>query len=151
MRDARLVRSLQRLATALGRLERQTAAGNDVSVSQLRVLTSLAAQGDPTTDDGVRISDLAQEQGLAVSTMTRNVALLEKKGWVSRRVGAADRRTVIVALTDTGRERSARLRTSTLGSFARAFDAFHPSDSVVRAVALDRVAAALEKVTSPPS
>src|SRR5688572_6708795 len=107
MRDARLVRSLQRLATALGRLERQTAAENDVSVSQLRVLTCLGAHphGSETGEAsdagkrGVRISDLAHEQGLAVSTMTRNIALLEKKGWVSRHTGAADRCTVMVVLT----------------------------------------------------
>ena len=67
--DQRLFRSLKRLASALARLERQTAAENDVSVSQLRVLLFLAEQ-----DDGVRISDLAVDQGLAVSTMTRNVA-----------------------------------------------------------------------------
>src|SRR5262245_29290762 len=97
---------------------------------------------------GIRISDLAHEQGLAVSTMTRNLSLLEKKGWIVRQIGADDRRTVLVALTEEGGRRSRRLQQSTLGIFGRAFRAFHPTDRVERAVALDRVAAALEKVAS---
>lgn len=139
--DQRLVRSLKRLAIALARLERQTAADHDVSVSQLRILLFLAEQ-----TRGMRISDLADEQGLAVSTMTRNVDLLEKKGLITRQTGAEDRRTVMVELTARGQERSATLQQTTSGAFGRAFGGFHPSDRVERAVALDRVAAALEKV-----
>jgi len=142
MSDRRLVQSVQRLATALSRLERQTAAEHDVSVSQLRVLMHLA-QGE---NSGVRISDLAQEQGLAVSTMTRNLGLLEKKGLITRIAGAQDKRTVVARLTDAGLARSRLLKTTTVGLFGKAFHAFHPSDRVERAVALDRVAAALEKV-----
>ena len=137
----RLVRSVQRLAQALARLERHTAAEHGVSVSQLRVMMSLThAPG------GIRISDLAHEQGLAVSTMTRNLSLLERKGWIQREIGRDDRRTVLVTLTGDGRDVSRRLQQSTLGIFGRAFRAFHPTDRVERAVALDRVAAALEKV-----
>jgi DNA-binding MarR family transcriptional regulator len=143
MRETRLIRSLQRLATALGRLERQTAAEHEVSVSQLRVLMHLGQ-----TRRGLRISDLAADQGLAVSTMTRNLTLLEKKGWVERQTGASDRRTVNVLLTPDGRRHSQRLQSTTIGLFDRAFHAFHPSDKVERAVALDRVAAALEKLAT---
>ena len=141
MSEKRLVQSVQRLANALGRLERQCAAENDVSVSQLRVLLYLA-----DADAGVRISDLAQDQGLAVSTMTRNVGLLEKKGWITRETGADDRRTVLVGLTPAGDHVSGTLLRSTHGFFGRAFERFHPTDRVERAVALDRVAAALEKI-----
>ncbi len=142
--DQRLFRSLKRLASALARLERQTAADHEVSVSQLRVLLFLAEQ-----DDGVRISDLAVDQGLAVSTMTRNIALLEKRQLTSRQTGVADRRTVMISLTDAGRELSGVLQRTTAGLFGRAFGGFHPSDRLERAVALDRVAAALERVATP--
>jgi len=142
--DQRLFRSLKRLAHALARLERQAAAENDVSVSQLRVLLFLAEQAG-----GVRISDLAVDQGLAVSTMTRNVALLQKQGLTSRQTGVADRRTVMVSLTHGGRELSEALQRTTVGLFGRALGGFHPSDRVERAVALDRVAAALERVATP--
>ena len=93
----------------------------------------------------MRISDLAEDQGLAVSTMTWNLKLLEDKGWVRRVPGADDRRTVKVELTNGGREVAAKLSNTNVARFSHAFREFHPSDRVERAVALDRVAAALEK------
>ncbi len=141
--DQRLLRSVQRLSAVLGRLERQTAARYDISVSQLRVLLTLAERGGA---EGLRVTDLAADQGLAVSTMTRNLAHLEKKGWVGRAVAAADRRVVHVRLTEEGTAQARILLGTTVGVFNRAFAAFHPTDRVERAVALDRVAAALEAI-----
>lgn len=140
MSDTRLLRSVQRLASALGKLERQTAARAGVTVSQMRVLLHL----DQAGTQPVRIGTLAEDQGLAISTMTRNIALLERRAWVRRESGAADRRTVHVVLTDAGREKAASLQNTTLSRFQRAFHTFHPTDRVERAVALDRVAEALE-------
>jgi len=91
------------------------------------------------------VSDLADEQGLAVSTMTRNLKLLEDKGWVHRVPGTDDRRTVQVALSESGRALATRLSDTNVARFSRAFGEFHPTDRVERAVALDRVAAAIEK------
>ena len=142
MTDTRLLRSVQRLASALARMERQAAASLDVSVSQMRILLTLAQAGMHL----VRISDLAEEQGLAVSTMTRNLQLLEDKGWVRRLHGTEGRRSVQVELSEGGRELAGRLSETKVARFSRAFREFHPSDSVERAVALDRVAAAIEKV-----
>lgn len=141
MSEGRLLHSVQRLAAALARLERQAAADGGVTVSQLRVLVYL-----DQTADGVRMSDLALDQGLAVSTMTRNVAVLARKGWVTRQAGGSDKRTVQVSLTEEGRRMAKSLQGVALGKLSRAFHAFHPSDRVERAVALDRVAAAIERV-----
>jgi len=135
------LRSVQRLASALTKLERQAAAAAGVSVSQMRILLSLEQAGR-----NLRISDLADDQGLAVSTMTRNLKLIEgEKGWVRRVPGVVDKRTVEIELTDVGREVAASLSDTNVAQFSRAFREFHPSDRVERAVALDRVAAALEK------
>jgi len=135
----RLLRSVERLSTALAKLERRIAADGGVSISQLRILSHLSRQGE------ARVSDMAQDLGLSVSTMTRNVAHLCRKGWLRRQVGAADKRTVRVSLTPNGREVSDGLQSSNTVELLNAFDAFHPTDRVERAVALDRVAAALEK------
>jgi DNA-binding MarR family transcriptional regulator len=141
MSETRLLRSVQRLASALTKLERQAAAAAGVSVSQMRILLSLEQAGR-----NLRISDLADDQGLAVSTMTRNLKLLEgEKGWVRRVPGTIDKRTVEIELTDAGREVAASLSDTNVAQFSHAFRQFHPSDRVERAVALDRVAAALEK------
>lgn len=141
MRSERLVDSLRRLATALGRAERVMAQAQDVSVSQWRLLTAMLAR-----PGGVQVSTLAQEQGLMVSTMTRNLQKLEARGWLRRDTGAKDRRTITVTLTPLGAERAQALRQATDALYRRAFADFHPTDRIERAVALDRVAAALEKV-----
>ncbi len=140
MTEDKLLRSVQRLSTALARMERQVAARGGVSVSQLRVMIYL----HESSDDGIRISDLAEDQGLAVSTMTRNLALLEKKGWIARKQGAEDRRTVLIALTELGREVANGLQSTTLGQLNQVFRAFPDQDRTERAVALERVAAAIE-------
>jgi DNA-binding MarR family transcriptional regulator len=144
MSETRLVKSIQRLASALAKQERQTAAGFGVSVSQMRILLSLEQASGP-----LRISDLAEEQGLAVSTMTRNLALLEEKGWLRRAPGEEDKRTVKVELSDGGRELAGKLSGTNIARFSHAFREFHPSDRVERAVALDRVAAAIEHIDDP--
>src|SRR5438093_4643875 len=140
MSEERLLRSVRRLSSALSKLERRAASTRGVSVSQMRILMAL----DPVQNGGVRVTDMAEEQGLAISTMTRNLALLEKRGWIERAAAALDRRSVRIALTDSGRQLAAALSEVTVTRFSRAFRTFHPSDRVERAVALDRVAAALE-------
>ena len=71
--------------------------------------------------------------------------LLERHGYLGRSQGENDRRTVLVHLTDSGRQLARSLGDTNIAKFSHAFSAFHPSDRVERAVALDRVAAALEK------
>jgi MarR family transcriptional regulator, organic hydroperoxide resistance regulator len=138
--EQKLLKSVQRLASALARMERHAAQRGGVSLSQFRIMLRLEQEGDR----GLRVSDLADDQGLAVSTMTRNLALLERKGWVARAPGNDDKRTVRVVLTDVGRETSERLQGEALGRLSKAFRTFHPTDRVERAAALDRVAAAIE-------
>ena len=143
MNQERLLRSVQRLSSVLSRLERQTAAASGVSVSQMRLLVYLEQSAEK---GGGRLSDLAEDQGLALSTMTRNVTLLEEKGWVQRVTREDDRRVVTVSLTESGRQLAASLHGNSVARFAGAFRSFHPSDRVERAVAVDRVAEALERV-----
>jgi DNA-binding MarR family transcriptional regulator len=142
--ESRFVRSIWRISGVLHRLERQAAASQNVTPSQLRLLVSLSC-----SDQGRRVSDVASEQGLDVSTMTRNLAQLEKRGWLQRQAGKQDRRTIEVSLTEAGRQQAGALRQATTALLQRAFSSFHPSDRAERAVALDRVAAALEKLEPP--
>lgn len=141
MNESRFARSLWRMSCVLQRLERRAAADQQVTPSQLRLLLSLGR-----SENGRRVSDLAQEQGLDVSTMTRNLAQLEKRGWLTREPGKEDRRTTEVLLTAQGRQRAEALRQVIRRLCQRAFLSFHPSDRAERVVALDRVATALEKL-----
>jgi DNA-binding MarR family transcriptional regulator len=54
-------------------------------------------------DDGPRrITELADREGLAQPTMTLMVKRLLERGWVARERDAADRRAVLVSLTEEG-------------------------------------------------
>jgi DNA-binding MarR family transcriptional regulator len=140
--STRLLRSVQRLGTAFGRLERMAASAHDVTVAQLRVLAAL----DERNATGATVGELAEDQGVAISTMTRNLIVLERLGYARRAPDGIDRRAVRVQLTDIGRQQARLLKESTLVRLGQAFSTFHPTDRIERAVALDRVAAALERV-----
>ncbi len=141
--NTRLLRSVQRLGSAFARLERAAATAGAVTVPQLRLLHELQS----CSDGGVTVGELAEQQGVAISTMTRNLAVLERAGLLARTPGEADRRTVRVALTAAGEARAAAVLTATLALLGDALAGFHPSDRIERAVALERVAAALERIT----
>ncbi|MEZ4270274.1 MAG: MarR family transcriptional regulator [Myxococcota bacterium] len=141
----RLLRSLRRLAIVLVRHERRFAAEQGLSASQVRVLATLRDMAG--SDDGTCISQLANDQGLALSTMTRNLALLERKGWLKRVAGETDRRTVLIQLTQEGLQQADRLAQLSHQKLSDVFARTHPSDRLEQAVALNRVAVALEKST----
>ena len=79
----------------LGALERQ-AAGHDVSLVQTRLLGVLR-------DRRPSMQELAKLLGLDKSSVSGLVDRAERRGLVARVPSAADRRSVLVSLTDQGR------------------------------------------------
>lgn len=75
----------------------------DVSLPMWRVLASLLHQ------DGQRMTHLAEHTSTDISTLSRLVASLEKKGLVLRTPAPDDRRSVIVGFTDAGRDLAGRI------------------------------------------
>jgi len=139
-RGERLARAVQRLGRALARLEREMAVLHRVTVAQLRTLVVLS-EGAST------VTVLAQTECVAVSTMTRNLVVLERLGFVSRQDGAVDRRTVLADLTGAGQVLAQAIAKSTATRLSGAFAGFHATEQVERAAAVDRVAASLERET----
>jgi DNA-binding MarR family transcriptional regulator len=137
-RGERLARAVQRLGRALQLVEREVAVAHKVTVAQLRTLAVL-------TEGAATVSALAQAEGVAVSTMTRNLAVLERLGFLTRQDGAVDRRTVLAALTESGEALARDIAKATGARLSAAFGGFHPTEQVERAAAVDRVAAALER------
>ncbi len=137
----RLFQALERLENVLARFERGLAQEAELSVSQLRLLLHISQS---PKHDGARISDLAKAQTLAISTMTRNLGVLQKKGWIDKRDAQQDKRSAQIFLTDEGRQKVLQLQSLRQQRFHRAFSQVHPSERVERAVALDRVARSLE-------
>lgn len=52
----------------------------------------------------MRAGDLAQQEGLEQSTLSRRIGLMEERGLVRRQVDPADRRAQLLELTKAGRK-----------------------------------------------
>jgi DNA-binding MarR family transcriptional regulator len=70
----------------------------DVSLTSASTMSTLSRTGP------LRLTDLAAVEGIAQPSMTSLVTGLERSGLVERRPDPGDRRVVLVALTDAGRE-----------------------------------------------
>jgi DNA-binding MarR family transcriptional regulator len=71
--------------------------GSGVRVTQYTILASLMLMGPQP------IGDLARALGLERTTLSRNLDLLESKGWVESHAGEDDARARIASVTDAGR------------------------------------------------
>ena len=68
-----------------------------ISISQSHILDTLAEEGDMT------MQQLARRMFKSVSTMTRVVGQLVRRGYVKRRQNSEDRRVVHVSITPQGK------------------------------------------------
>jgi DNA-binding MarR family transcriptional regulator len=68
-----------------------------IRATQFTILTNLILRG-PTA-----LGVLAKGLGLERTTLTRNLALLDARGWVVIRPGDADSRSRIITVTEAGR------------------------------------------------
>lgn len=97
MADTKTVRALQVVARALGRLGRERARAGDVTPQQAEALQLIAERGAMST------STLALVLGIDPSTASRNLAGLERAGFIVRKRGAEDGRQTDVRLTPRGK------------------------------------------------
>lgn len=87
--------SVMRLAR---RLRNEREPSNELSVSQYSVLGVLIREGEST------VGELASRERVQPPSMTRTVNALVDDGYVVRRPSATDGRSVLVDLTEKGRE-----------------------------------------------
>ena len=97
MTDSKAARALQVLARSLGRLGRERARAGDVTPQQAEALQLLAERGAMST------SMLALMLGIDPSTASRNLAGLERAGYILRKRGTDDGRQTDVRLTPRGK------------------------------------------------
>jgi DNA-binding MarR family transcriptional regulator len=88
-----------RLAVAVGRINRRIrTAGHGLSLGLLSALSSVVRSGP------VRPGDLARTEAVAAPTLTRLIAELERRGFLTRRPDPADGRSCLVEATGAGAE-----------------------------------------------
>ena len=104
LREARRLRSLLgMLVRRFALSERADVACCDMTVAQAATLEVLRAEG------AVRLGALGRRLGISPSTMTRNLARLQKRGLLSRLTDPHDTRAARVTLTEAGRRAAARI------------------------------------------
>jgi DNA-binding MarR family transcriptional regulator len=99
-------------------LDAELRAGGDMSLDEYDVLYQLRRAGRP-----LRMSELASQVLISRPTTTRVTDHLVRRGWLERRHDDADRRVVLVELTDEGKRAQARAGRLHLDGIARLVDA----------------------------
>ncbi|MFN0097033.1 MAG: MarR family winged helix-turn-helix transcriptional regulator [Gemmatimonadaceae bacterium] len=94
--EERLAIGLYTLGLAVAHQERHEARAAGLSSAQARILTILAAVGEQTP------SDLANELGVSLATVSDSVSALESKGLVERRPSPTHHRASTLSLTRDG-------------------------------------------------
>jgi DNA-binding MarR family transcriptional regulator len=95
-----------RLRVAIARLSRRLRRHELAGLTP----TQLAALSTVERSGPLRLGDLAAAEGIAPSTLTRLVAVLEELGYVQRCADPKDARASTLAITDLGHETLERLR-----------------------------------------
>jgi DNA-binding MarR family transcriptional regulator len=95
-----------RLRVALARLSRRLRRAETAGLTP----TQLAALATVEQSGPLRLGDLAAAEGIAPSTLTRLVAVLEELGYVRRDADPRDARASTLAITPEGHEMMERLR-----------------------------------------
>jgi DNA-binding MarR family transcriptional regulator len=113
-----------------------------VTPSQLAALRILARQGSCT------MQELAAAVGVTSPTMTSTVKLLVKKGYVDRRHGEEDWRTVRISITPAGREAQQRAQEQRALDFARAVHALSAEQRAMLMVSLPALRGLADRVRS---
>jgi DNA-binding MarR family transcriptional regulator len=138
------------LGTALTRLQqivRQATLPQGMSLAQARTMVHLRDAGPQ------RVTVLADLEHVAQPTMTALIGRMERRGWVTRRAEAGDRRAVLVELTDLGRKTLADLVATRSGALRAWLDQLPQGDrtALTRALpALHRLIAIAEARKETP-
>lgn len=94
----------------------------------------------------VRTTDLAEQVGLDVSTVSRKIADLEDAGFVARRADADDRRAHLLEITPRGRRALTRIRGVRRAHLDQALASWSPAEIQALADTLARFSSALADV-----
>jgi DNA-binding MarR family transcriptional regulator len=133
-----------RLRIALARISRhldRQARGDTLTRTQTSVLGTVIRLGP------LRISELAEVEGINPTMLSRIVAKLEDTGLLHRRPDPADGRAALVGITDEGRAAGLRLRaerTRLLTARLTTMPGTHAEELLAALTALEALAEALD-------
>jgi len=138
MADSKPARALQTVARALGRFGRERARAGDVTPQQAEALQLIVDRGSIST------SSLALLLGIDPSTASRNLAGLERGGYIVRHRGADDGRQNNVRLTPRGRRTAEAVSSEWMGAYGKLLERVPRGERQRLADALDVLADVLD-------
>jgi DNA-binding MarR family transcriptional regulator len=137
-----------RLRGVVGKLSRRlnaSARGAGLTQTQLSVLGVIARSGP------LRMSELAEVEGVNPTMLSRVVAHLDEAGMVRRRSDPEDRRAGLVEVTAAGRRTHDRLRAERGRVLADGLDRLDPAARAAVEAALPALEALVEAVREGPA
>jgi DNA-binding MarR family transcriptional regulator len=120
--DEALSEALTAVARQLREKSAETLAPWDITPAHLRALRTLARHGT------MRLSELSDRLQIAPRTATEVVDALQARGLVRRRADPADRRAVLVEVTEPGADLLAEIRATRGTEAGRVFGRLGPAD-----------------------
>jgi DNA-binding MarR family transcriptional regulator len=143
--EGKTIRAFQVVARGLGRLgrERARAAGTDLTPQQAEALQLLIERGVIST------SAIAQMLGIDPSTASRNLAGLERRGYIVRRRGTEDGRQTDVRLTSRGKRTAEAVCAGWTAAYGLLLDQLPRPERQRVADALDALARVLDQGDDP--
>jgi DNA-binding MarR family transcriptional regulator len=138
MADSKTARALHVLARALGRFGRERARAGDVTPQQAEALQLISERGAMST------STFALMLGIDPSTASRNLAGLERAGFIVRRRGAEDGRQTDVRLTPRGKRTAEAVSSEWMVAYASLLDRIPRTERQRIADALEVLARVLD-------
>lgn len=95
-----LCQASRRAALAITRSFERDLRPHDIRITQFTILTNLAARGPQT------MGALATLLGVERTTLTRNLSVLERRGWVWQKPDPDDSRARLVGIKPAGRRKA---------------------------------------------
>jgi DNA-binding MarR family transcriptional regulator len=134
----RFARAAHVVARGLGRIGRERARAGDVTPQQAETIQLIAERGSVST------SLLATLLGIDPSTASRNLAGLERAGYITRKKGAEDARQTDVRLTPRGKRTADAVAADALAAMASVLERLPRPERAKIVEALEALARTLE-------
>ncbi len=134
----RFARAVQVVARGLGRVGRECARGGKATPQQAETLQLIAERGAVST------SSLATLLGIDPSTASRNLAGLERAGYITRKKGADDARQTDIRLTPRGKRTADSCATESLHAMLSVLEQVPRAERARVVEALEALARVLE-------
>ena len=135
----RFAELLSRVARQVTRRQAAEVCCGELTLEQFQTLRAISLA------ERSSIGSLSNTLRVDLSTMSRNVTLLEKQGYLARTRGAEDRRIVEVALTGKGKRALHTLRCGERDVFGDVYADLPPAERPGIVKALQALAARLER------